>query len=209
MAALGVCLDGEIDRFGATGSSLAAQARHRLAQTEAPERALPGQELVGALADRYLERAQDGVAVYEERLLGPLAAEGVAGLLTPRQANLDATDVLVMSPAQHLTAFYASGEDAWAWRMRLRTLPAPDLVAAAQADTDLDQVGRLAVLGLLEDMRRLWEETEAAAFAAARDTDAPGGAASWAQIGAVLGISRQGAHERGKRRTRGALSRLA
>lgn len=81
-------------------------------------------------------------------------------------------------------------------------------MAAAQADADLDRVGRLAVLGLLEDMRRLWESTEAAAFAAARDTEAPGGQASWSQIGDVLGISRQGAQDRGKRRAHGRPSRL-
>lgn len=40
-----------------------------------------------------------------------------------RQANHGTSDVLAMSPAQHLTACYATGEDAWAWRMRLRTLP--------------------------------------------------------------------------------------
>lgn len=208
LAGLRACLAGELDRFGASGSQLARTAERALDQTEAPDRPGRGEALLAALADRHLERAGDGAAAYEERLLEPLAKEGVACLLTPRQDRPDASDVLAMSPAQHLTARYARGQDAWAFSMRLRTLPAPDLVAAAQADPGLDRLGRLAVLGLLEEMRRWWEATEAQAFAAARDTGAPGGAASWAQIGAVLGISRQGAQDRGKRRTQGGPSRL-
>src|SRR5699024_532456 len=144
----------------------------------------------------------------EHQVLDPVATEGVAHFLNPRQAKPD-TGVLTMSPAQHLTARYATGEDAYQWRMRLRTLPVEDLVAAAQADQELDRVGRLAVLGLLEQMRRLWGAPEAAAFAAARDAEAPGGQASWAQIGAVLGISRQGAHDRGRARETGTPTRLS
>lgn len=207
LAALCACLTGQVDRFGIDGAQLAWTVEVDLREIEAPDRRRDGEHLVAALADRHLERTEDVVSS-EERLLEPLAKEGPAALLTPRQAKLDASDVLVMSPAQHLTARYARGEDAWAWRMRLRTLPVEDLVAAAQADPELDRVGRLAVLGLLEEMRRLWEATEAAAFAAARDIEAPGGQASWSQIGAVLGISRQGAHERGHRRAAGGPSRL-
>jgi hypothetical protein len=208
LAALRLCLEGQVDRFGASGSSLALAAEQALTTTEAPDRAAEGEALLAALAERHLERTEAGAAIYEDRLLDALAKQGVAPLLTPRQGSLDAGDVLVMSPAQHLTARYVTGEDAWAWRMRLRTLPVPGLVAAAQTDPDLDQVGRLAVLGLLEEMRKLWEATEAQAFAAARDASAPGGAASWGQIGAVLGISRQGAQDRGKRRAAGGPSRL-
>ncbi|MEU3020196.1 hypothetical protein ABZ635_22695 [Nocardiopsis sp. NPDC007018] len=209
LAGLRATLAGDLDRFRASGAALAARAEHRLETTEAPDRTADGEELLDALAQRHLERTEGGTAAYEELLLEPLAREGVAPLLIPRQGKFDGTDPLIMSPAQHLTHHYARGEDAFAWTHRLRTLPAPDLVAAAQADADLDLVGRLAVLGLLEDMRRLWETTEAAAFAAAREATAPGGAASWTQIGAVLGISRQGAQDRGKRRAAGGPSRLA
>ena len=208
LAALRACLTGQVDRFGIDGIQLAWEVERDLRKIEAPDQPRDEERLVAALADRHLERTEDVVSS-EERLLEPLAKEGPAALLTPRQTKLDNTDVLVMSPAQHLTARYARGEDAWAWRMRLRTLPVEDLVTAAQADEGLDKVGRLAVLGVLEEMRRLWERTEAAAFAAARDVEAPGGQASWSQIGDVLGISRQGAQDRGKRRATGGSSRLA
>lgn len=209
LAALRACLSGQVDRFGLDGVQLARQVEVELREIDAPDQPRDGEQLVAALAERHLDRVEEGAAVSEERLLQSLATEGPAALLTPRQAKLDASDVLTMSPAQHLTARYARGEDAWAWRMRLRTLAVSDLVAAASADEDLDRVGRLAVLGLLEEMRRLWEATEAAAFAAARDVEAPGGQASWSQIGDVLGISRQGAQDRGKRRAAGGSSRLS
>lgn len=50
LAGLGVCPDGQVDRSGTTGTSLASQAKRRLEQTEAPEKAAPGQEWGGTLA---------------------------------------------------------------------------------------------------------------------------------------------------------------
>lgn len=198
------CLAGQVDYY-ADRASLAWQVEDSLAEIENPDQT--GDERLAAMADALMQEA--GHTRLEHQMLEPIAQRGVAHLLTPRQARPRAEGPLTMSPAEHLTARYAHGEDAYQWRTRLRTLPVEDLVTAAQADPELDKVGRLAVLGLLEDMRRLWERTEASAFAAARDTDAPGGQASWTQIGAVLGITRQAAHERGHRRATGGASRLA
>lgn len=210
LSGLRALLAGETDRYISDGSHLAWAAELRLATSPTPARVGPDEERLDAMTNAHLARTPPGAAGYEEELLlEPLLMHGVAPLLIPRQAKLDGTDVLTMTPAEHLTARYARGEDAWSWTHRLRTLPAPDLVAAAQADADLDLVGRLAVLGLLEQMRRLWENTEAAAFAAARDAAAPGGAGSWPQIGAVLGITKQGAYDRARRRATGGPSRLA
>ena len=204
LAGIRACLDGQVGYY-ADGASLSWQVEDSLSEIEDPDQT--DDERLAAMADALMQEAGD--TRLEHQLLEPLAKQGVAHLLTPRQARPDTLGVLTMSPAQHLTARYATGEDAYQWRMRLRTLPVEDLVAAAQADEELDRVGRLAVLGLLEQMRRLWERTEAAAFAAARDAEAPGGQASWAQIGAVLGISRQGAHERGRAREAGTPTRLS
>ena len=204
LAGIRACLAGQVGPR-ATGSDLSWQVEEALSETDTPDQA--DGERLAAMADALLKEAGD--TLLEHRILEPIAKQGVAHLLTPRQARPHTEGPLTMSPAEHLTARYARGEDAHQWRMRLRTLPVEDLVAAAQADEELDKVGRLAVLGLLEEMRRLWERTEAAAFAAARDIDAPGGQASWTQIGAVLGISRQAAHERGRSREARTPSRLS
>lgn len=204
LAGIRACLAGKVSYY-ADGASLSWQVEDALSETQTPDQT--DDERLAAMADALLAQTDD--TRLEHQVLDPVATQGVAHLLTPRQARPDTLGVLTMSPAQHLTARYATGEDAYQWRMRLRTLPVEDLVAAAQADQELDRVGRLAVLGLLEQMRRLWEATEAAAFAAARDAEAPGGQASWAQIGAVLGISRQGAHERGRAREAGTPTRLS
>lgn len=204
LAGIRACLAGQVDYY-ADGSSLAWQVEDSLAEIETPDQT--GDERLSAMADALVQEAGD--TRLEHQLLEPIATRGVAHLLTPRQARPGSEGPLTMSPAQHLTARYARGEDAYQWRMRLRTLPVEDLVTAAQADPELDKVGRLAVLGLLEEMRRLWERTEAAAFAAARDPEAPGGQASWAQVGAVLGITRQAAHERGRSREAGTPARLS
>lgn len=204
LAGIRACLAGQVGPH-ADGTALSWQAEEALAEADTPDRA--EDERLAALADALLKEA--GNTRLEHVLLEPMAKNGVAPLLTPRQARPGAEGPLTMSPAEHLTDRYARGEDAHQWRYRLRTLPTPELLAAAQADTNLDRVGRLAVLGLLEEMRRLWEATEAAAFAAARDADAPGGQASWTQIGAVLGISRQAAHERGTARLAGTRYRMS
>jgi len=204
LAGIRACLAGQVDYY-ADGSSLAWQVEDSLAEIEAPDQT--DDERLAAMADALMKEAGD--TRLEHQLLEPIAKNGAAHLLTPRQARPGGEGPLTMSPAEHLTARYARGEDAYQWRMRLRTLPVENLVTAAQADQELDRVGRLAVLGLLEQMRRLWEATEAAAFAAARDADAPGGAASWTQIGAVLGITRQAAHERGRSREAAAPTRLS
>lgn len=204
LAGIRACLDGQVGYY-ADGASLSWQVEDALSEVENPDQT--EDERLAAMADALMK--ETGGTRLEHQLLEPIAKQGVAHLLAPRQARPGAEGPLTMSPAEHLTNRYARGEDAHQWRMRLRTLPTPELVAAAQADEDLDKVGRLAVLGLLEEMRRLWERTEAAAFAAARDADAPGGQASWAQIGAVLGISRQGAHERGTARLAGTRYRIS
>lgn len=204
LAGIRACLAGQVGPH-ADGASLSWQVEDALAETDAPDQA--EDERLAAMADALMKETGD--TRLEHQLLEPIAKQGVAHLLTPRQARPGTEGPLTMSPAEHLTNRYARGEDAHQWRYRLRTLPIPDLVAAAQADPGLDRVGRLAVLGLLEEMRRLWEATEAAAFAAARDADAPGGQASWTQIGAVLGISRQAAHERGRSREAGTPARLS
>ncbi|MFD3685469.1 hypothetical protein ACFWTE_11690 [Nocardiopsis sp. NPDC058631] len=206
LAAIRACLAGQI-RPGTDGPALVWRLEEPLAATEDPDQAPEGERL-GKMAEELLAQAQD--TLLPHLFLAPVATDGAAHLLTPFQAKPGAeSGPLVMSPAEHLTARYARGQDVREWRFRLRTLPVADLVAAAQADKDLDRAGRLAVLGLLDDMRQLWESTEAGAFASARDTGAPGGAASWAQIGAVLGISRQAAHERGTRRAQGTPARLS
>lgn len=204
LAGIRACLDGKVGYYD-DAVSLSWQVEDSLSEVENPDQT--DDERLAAMADALMQEAGD--TLLEHRLLEPIAKQGVAHLLTPRQSRPGSEGPLTMSPAQHRTARYAHGEDAYQWRMRLRTLPVEDLVTAAQADPELDKVGRLAVLGLLEDMRRLWERTEAAAFAAARDADAPGGQASWAQVGAVLGITRQAAHERGRSREAAAPARLS
>ena len=204
LAGIRACLDGQVGPY-ADGASLSWQVEDSLSEIENPDQT--DDERLAAMADALVKEAGD--TRLEHQVLEPIAKQGVAHLLTPRQARPGSEGPLTMSPAQHLTNRYARGEDAYQWRMRLRTLPVEDLVTAAQADPELDRVGRLAVLGLLEEMRRLWERTEASAFAAARNTDAPGGQASWAQVGAVLGITRQAAHERGRSRETGTPTRLS
>ncbi|WP_116247709.1 hypothetical protein [Nocardiopsis sp. FIRDI 009] len=204
-AAVVMAVEGE---FGPSiRGGLEQRAEQHLASLDNPhqDHATPR---VAALADALIEHIPDHDRGREHTLLTPVAKEGLAWLLAPYDpAKADAP--LVMSPAEHLTARYATGADDTEWRFRLRTLPAPVLVERASADTELDRVGRLAVLGLLDQMRRLWAATEGAAIAAARDAEAPGGRASWSQIGAALGgISKQGAQDRARRREKGGAVRL-
>ncbi|UOE22269.1 zeta toxin family protein (plasmid) [Thermobifida halotolerans] len=133
-------------------------------------------------------------------------------ILTPRQPKTDSTDVLVMSPAEHLTHRYLAtdlpprlmrGAEA-AWHHRLQALPARELLDRALADPDLDAADHLAVVGLLAQLRAEWEATEATALQRAHEAGA-----SWADIGAALGITRQSAHARARRRSTGTPTRLS
>ncbi|MFI6579374.1 hypothetical protein ACIBFB_26625 [Nocardiopsis sp. NPDC050513] len=204
LAAIEACLQGRTGPRPGDGSALARQVEGALAQAEDPDHA--GDARRAAMAEALIRACED--PAYEDRLLAPVAKEGLAWLLTPYEAAT--TDApLAMGPAEHLTARYARGADEGEWTHRLRALPAPVLVQRAGADPGLDRAGRLAVLGLLEEMRALWAATEGAAIAAARDAGAPGGRASWSQIGAALGgISKQGAQDRARRREKGGAVRL-
>lgn len=207
LAGLRACLGGHVDPYSDGRTALDWTVEDDLAHVEAPETTAAGEDRLAMMAEALLAHAEG--TRRESELLAPLPRHGVSWLLEPRRAAPGTAGPLTLSPAEHLTARYARGEDASQWRMRLRTLPVEELIDRARDDQDLDRVGRLAVLGLLEQMLRLWEAIEADAFAAARDAHAPGGTASWAQIGAVLGISRQAAHERGRSREAGTSSRMS
>jgi len=156
----------------------------------------------GALADALLEHL--GQEYPDASEIAAAARGGVAHLL--RQPSTDgdsgAEDPLVMSPAEYLTSRYARGQAALDWRARLATVPAAELVAAATTDEHLDAAGHLAVLALLGQMRADLERLEDAAL-----TRAHAAGASWARIGAVLGITKQSAHSRAKRRASGRPTR--
>ncbi|MEY9210575.1 hypothetical protein ABH917_000021 [Thermobifida halotolerans] len=169
---------------------------------------------LAALATRLEQAAeQSGLPAWDERAVCDLVGErGVSWLLTPRQPKTDSTDVLVMSPAEHLTHRYLAtdlpprlmrGAEA-AWHHRLQALPARELLDRALADPDLDAADHLAVVGLLAQLRAEWEATEATALQRAHEAGA-----SWADIGAALGITRQSAHARARRRSTGTPTRLS
>ncbi|MFD3685458.1 hypothetical protein ACFWTE_11635 [Nocardiopsis sp. NPDC058631] len=160
----------------------------------------------GALADALLDHL--GQQHPDPSEIAAAARGGVAHLL--RQPSADAAgegdgDPLVMGPAEYLTSRYAKGQAALDWRDRLATAPAAELVAelvAATADEHLDAAGHLAVLALLGQMRADLDRLEDAAL-----TRAHAAGASWARIGAVLGITKQSAHTRAKRRASGRPTR--
>jgi len=60
------------------------------------------------------------------------------------------------------------------------------------------------VVGLLAQLRAEWEATEATALARAHEAGA-----SWTDIGTALGVSRQSAHARARRRSTGTPTRLS
>lgn len=170
---------------------------------------------LAALADRLEQAAeQSGLPAWDERGVCDLVAErGVSWLLTPRQPKTDSADVLVMSPAEHLTHRFLppvehltlrGSEEARAWHYRLQTLPARELVDRALAEETLDAADHLAVVGLLAQLRAEWEATEATALARAHEAGA-----SWTDIGTALGITRQSAHARARRRSTGTPTRLS
>jgi hypothetical protein len=101
-----------------------------------------------------------------------------------------------------LTARYAAGDAARAWRERAQTMPVRAAVDAALADPDIAAAAALAMVALLPQLRAEQERTEAAAVTAARKAGA-----SWADVGQALGISRQSAYKWAKLRTDGAPSR--
>lgn len=162
----------------------------------------------GALADALLEHVRVGASEGPAAALASeVALRGVAHLL--RQPSTDGTsesegdDLLLMSPAECLTARYAApGRPALDWQARLATLPAAELVAAADRDQGLDQAGHLAVLALLGQMRTEIERLEDTALARAHAAGT-----SWSRIGTALGITKQSAHARAKRRAAGRPTR--
>jgi hypothetical protein len=101
-----------------------------------------------------------------------------------------------------LTARYADGPAARAWREQAQTMPLRAGVEAALADPDLDADAAMAMVALLPQLRTEQEHLEAAAVDAARRVGT-----SWAQVGAALGISKQSAHTWARRRNAGARSR--
>ncbi|MET8162587.1 hypothetical protein ABZT47_40055 [Sphaerisporangium sp. NPDC005289] len=100
--------------------------------------------------------------------------------------------------AQFLTARYATGQDAEAWRRQLHPMPVAAAVAAARADTGADQTIRLAALTLVPIVRAEQEallaeldDTELALITGLKDAKT-----TFARIGEALAISRQGAEQR-------------
>ncbi|MFI6579342.1 hypothetical protein ACIBFB_26465 [Nocardiopsis sp. NPDC050513] len=157
----------------------------------------------GALADALLEHLAERVEAAD--IAKTVHERGVARLLRQPNADSDAVgeeDPLVMGPAEYLTSRYATGQAALDWSARLVTAPAAELVAAALEDERLDTGGHLAVVTLLRQMRAEQERLEDRALAAAHAAGA-----SWARIGAAMGITRQSAHARASRRATGRPTR--
>jgi hypothetical protein len=130
-----------------------------------------------------------------EYRIGELVVEnGLAWLLDGAQ----------LAPLEVLTARYAEGQAALAWRDRAATMPLRPAVEAALADPDPDPATTLATLSLLRQLRLEQEQAEAAAITAARRAEV-----SWADIGTALGVSKQSAHKWGSRRAAGAPTRAS
>ncbi|MFI0425108.1 hypothetical protein [Spongiactinospora sp. 9N601] len=179
--------------------------------TDHPER--PADEREARLAARLLDAA-GGPGAGTAALAGLLTTRGLAPLVEPDLAPARPGDAAWAACV--LTARYATGADADAWRMHLRTLPAAAAVAAAgtgQHTADSNGVGDgvgdgtavLAALTLAPAARaeleaRLAEldAIEAALIQAAREAGA-----DWRTIGQALRITtKQGAQQRAMRLSR-------
>ncbi|OLT26588.1 hypothetical protein BJF83_20715 [Nocardiopsis sp. CNR-923] len=159
----------------------------------------------GALADALLADLPERVEAAD--IVVAVIDRGLARLL--RQSSTDATsggqDPLAMSPAEYLTSRYAEpGRSFLDWSARLTTAPPTALVAAALDDERLDADGHLAVVALLGQMRAEQERLEDRVLAGAHAAGA-----SWARIGAAMGITKQSAHARASRRSTGRPTRAS
>jgi hypothetical protein len=171
-----------------------SQIEHHLDDIDHPEQTVDEREehMVGRLLAAATPPGQHWPDDYR---IGELVAEnGLAWLL----------DGARLTPLEVLTARYAQGEAARAWRERTETMPVRPAVEAALTDPNLEPAAALATLTLLRELRVDQERAEAAAIAAARRAEV-----SWADIGTALGVSKQSAHKWGSRRAAGASSRAS
>jgi hypothetical protein len=181
------------------------QVRDALDDVAHPDR--PRDQREDRMAARLLDAAtptdQQWPAPNEYRIADLVAERGLAWLL-PDGAAAPADQQPGLTPIEVLTARYAAGPAARAWREQAQTMPLRAAVEAALADPVLDADAAVAMVALLPQLRAEQEHLEAAAVDAARRAGT-----SWAQVGAALGISKQSAHTWARRRSTGARSRAS
>lgn len=147
------------------------------------------------LVERLLAEAADRPGPLQSRVCELVAERGLGWLVTTAG---------VATPLEILTARYATGAAAVAWRERAESMPVRAAAEAALADSTIDAAGALATLSLLKMLRAEQERAEAQAAAAARQTGA-----TWTQIGAALGITKQSAAKWAANRTAKVPSRAS
>lgn len=160
--------------------SPADQVEAALETVEHPER--PATEREEWLTERLLAEAANSPrpGPAQSQVCELLTEHGVAWLIGGDDTRL--------SPVEVLTARYATGAQATAWRNQAVPMSVRTVVERALADPELDASGALAALTLLRELRVEQEQAEAIAAEAARRAGA-----TWTQIGGALGITKQSA----------------
>lgn len=187
-------------RLAAVGGFAPTSRRRPADQVEAALDDVEHPELAADDREEYLAERLLAEAEVADRS-GP-AQSLVCELLAERGLGWLVTTAGVATPLEVLTARYATGPGAVAWRERAEPMPVRVAVEAALADSTIDTPAALATLGLLKVLRAEQERAEAHAAAAARRTGA-----TWTQIGAALGITKQSAAKWAANRTGGVSSR--
>jgi Helix-turn-helix domain len=144
-----------IDRRGSIPET---RAERYLDEIDDPEH--PAGEREHHLVRRLLAATTDPAPgwVSDAGVVRAVVGQGLGWLL---EGGGDASAVL--EPRELLTARYATGAAAAAWRDRAEPMPIRDAVEAALADPDLDGPAALATVTLLRELRAEQERAEAAA----------------------------------------------
>lgn len=203
LAAIRLALDGALEPERRWGGEYSAhsQAEHYLDHTEYPERATPREE---AMARRLMQQAAEprtfgtGVYVNEYTMCKLVDDRGISFLLESPATDLEQdgraeAENLHPSALEVLTARYATGEAARAWRRTARTLSARQAVDTALTDPQLSGRDALAVLAVLQQLRAELDGQERQT-AAVLSAGVAASELTYDDVGRALGVTRQSAH---------------